>query len=78
MTNYGLWLFCKRKKLGISRFELSKRSGVPESSISNWENDGRDPAMNRFDQALRAIGYKIAIVPIEEEASPNEACKRED
>jgi DNA-binding transcriptional regulator YiaG len=37
---------------------------VDRSVIHNWEQNRNAPTLDRFDRALRYLGYKLVIQPI--------------
>lgn len=59
--DYGERLRRIREKRGISRYRASKISGIPESTIRNWEMEGRTPPIDAYEQVLNAIGYELII-----------------
>lgn len=48
-----------REKVGISRTELSKRSGVPLRTIENWELEQRRPTDAR---QLQKIAKELGVI----------------
>jgi transcriptional regulator with XRE-family HTH domain len=39
--SYGAWLCHLRKEKGLSQDELSKLTGVPQSTLAHWEKTGK-------------------------------------
>lgn len=52
-----------RLNLGMSQKELSKRSGIPQSTISQIENNERDAKLSTLSKILKAISCDFLIVP---------------
>lgn len=50
----------KEKKLSIK--ELSKRSGVPYTTLQSWETGRVIAPINRVAKVLEALGYELMIV----------------
>ena len=48
---------CKEK--GISRYSLSKRTGIPDSTLQNYEN-GTTPNFSTLEIICEALGTTIA------------------
>lgn len=48
-----------RERVGISRTELSKRSGVPLRTIENWELEQRRPTDAR---QLQKIAKELGVI----------------
>lgn len=59
--DYGKMLRQKRESLGLSRYKLSKLSGIPESTIQNWETGGIQPTVALYSKALEAMGESLVI-----------------
>ena len=51
-----------RDRLGVSRLQLSRLAGLPNSTIQNWEAKGAIPSIVNYAQVLDAMGYEIKIV----------------
>ena len=45
----------------------AEKAGYDRSTIFRWRYDGIKPSIQSFDDMLGAIGYKLAIVPMEDE-----------
>lgn len=60
--DHGKWLLEERKKRGVSRAELSRWSGVAESTIENWETGGHEPTIARFQQVITELGYRLNLL----------------
>ena len=58
-----LFVLINKKKSQIKI--LSKKAGLGESTIFEWRRYDADPRMFLFNCALNAIGYRLAIVPVE-------------
>ena len=57
----------RRKELRLSVDALSMASGVPRSTITNYEN-GIQPTIGKLDKLLKALGLSITIGAAEQEA----------
>jgi hypothetical protein len=44
----------------------AEKAGYDRAAIFRWRYDGIRPSIQSFDDMLGAIGYKLAIVPMEE------------
>ena len=54
-----------RYKRHLSQRDLEKKSGVPQAVIARFERNSSDPRLTTLLRILRPLGYKLAIVPIE-------------
>lgn len=61
-----------RKKRATRQIE--RDSGLAANTIMRWKREDREPHIDALDKALNALGYRIAIVPIERD--PFNAKKR--
>lgn len=59
--DYGKKIKKLRDEQRISRYQTSKRSGVPQSTIRNWETNGFVPTINSYEKVLSALGYELVI-----------------
>ena len=50
----------------LSQRDLEKQSGVPQAVIARFERNSSDPRLTTLLRILRPLGYKLAIVPIDE------------
>lgn len=53
-----------RVQLGMSQKALSKRAGVPQSTISRIEQEERDANLSTLNKILCAISCDLVIVPL--------------
>ncbi len=53
-----------RKKKKISQQELSKLTGITQSSIARVESGTHSPSMNTLIRMLTPMGYTLKVVPI--------------
>ena len=53
-----------RLQLGMSQKALSKRAGVPQSTISRIEQEERDANLSTLNKILGAISCDLVIVPL--------------
>ena len=52
-----------RRHAGISQRELSRRTGVAQSTISRVETGELDPGVSTFRALLRGCGYDVELAP---------------
>lgn len=58
--NFNTQLIVGRKKKGISICGLARESGVPKSTIFNYEN-GVSPTVEKADELLRALDTYLVL-----------------
>lgn len=67
MVTFGRWIADERKSRGWSIAELSKQSGIPQSTLKDWENG----AVKTFyiDQRIvnlaKAFSIKLCEIPFD-------------
>jgi len=49
------------KKHGLSRRQLSLRSGVSYSTLQNWHDGLDSPMLPNLEAVLNTVGYKLTI-----------------
>ena len=49
----------------LSYPEASKLIGVSEHTVARWRNGTDAPRLFHFECAANAVGYKVALVPME-------------
>lgn len=59
--NYGKLLKEMRERKGISRYKLAKLSGLGESTIQMWENEGIEPTVKNYNKVLVALEESLTI-----------------
>jgi Zn-dependent peptidase ImmA (M78 family)/transcriptional regulator with XRE-family HTH domain len=59
-----------RERAGLSQGEACRRSGIGESSLSEFENDRRSPSLAQLDQLARTYSRSVASFLSEEAAKP--------
>jgi transcriptional regulator with XRE-family HTH domain len=52
-----------RRARGLTQRELSSRSGVAQSSLSNLESGRRSPTAETIDRLLRVTGHQLIAIP---------------
>jgi transcriptional regulator with XRE-family HTH domain len=57
----------KRKSKGISQFQTAILAGLSQPALSRLENFGHVPTLITVATIANVIGYKMVLVPIEEE-----------
>jgi predicted transcriptional regulator len=55
-----------RNRGNMSQRELEKQSGVPQAVIARFETGSTDPRLTTLLRILKPLGYKLAIVPIDQ------------
>lgn len=60
----GVLVKLLRRRLGMTQNQLSKRSGVPQTSIANLEAGKKSPAIKTFVKLLEAMGFYLAFLPV--------------
>lgn len=51
----------------LTKKDLLLKHGINRETVWGWTVLGKHPRIGHFDKVLRAYGYKLAIVEIEEE-----------
>ena len=64
----GEMLRSARQRAGLTQTELARRAGVVQSMVSAYENDRREPVYSTLMRLLRAAGYSLELVPVEQVA----------
>ena len=63
-----------RKEKGYSQDDLSKFTGIPQTTLSYWENGIIDSTIARLIRLENTLGIKIAdLLPSPVEISPKES-----
>ena len=58
--DYGKMIRTERTFQGYGVYRLSKKAGVPMSTIVNWEK-GCAPPVDKFEKVLNALGFELII-----------------
>ena len=56
-----------RKESGVSQSELERITGMSRSTINRYERSKLMPTVRAMDTLLVPVGYRLAIVPLEED-----------
>ncbi len=56
-----------RKESGVSQSELERISGMSRSTINRYEKGKLMPTVRAMNKLLVPVGYRLAIVPLEED-----------
>ncbi len=56
-----------RKESGVSHSELERITGMSRSTINRYERRKLMPTVRAMDTLLVPVGYRLAIVPLEED-----------
>ena len=60
-----------RKKANMTQQQLSKKSGVIQSSISKIESCVRSPQASTLIKLLYPLGYTLKVVPLDKDMKKN-------
>jgi transcriptional regulator with XRE-family HTH domain len=58
-NSYGAWLYHLRKEKGFSQDELSKLTGVPQSTLAHWEKTGKFAGREIIIKVAKALGVSV-------------------
>ena len=58
-NRYGAWLHHLRVRNGLSQDELSKITGVPQSTLAYWEKSGKLAGRDTIIKVAKALGVTI-------------------
>jgi len=47
------------------RPKIARRAGIATVTMSNWFAGKTDPRLSLFEASLNAVGYRLEIVPME-------------
>ena len=61
-----------RKESGVSQSELERITGMSRSTINRYERRKLMPTVRAMDTLLVPVGYRLAIVPLEEDKEEQE------
>lgn len=53
------------ERSGLAQKHIAAKAGVAVNSLSLWRSGTTTPRVDMLEVALEAIGYRLAIVPIE-------------
>ena len=56
---FALRLKALREKTGMSVDELAEESGIPRTTLFNWESSIREPLIGQLPQLAKALGVKV-------------------
>lgn len=56
-----------RKEMGMSQSELERITGMSRPTINRYENGKLMPTIRAMDRLLAPMGYRLGIVPLNEE-----------
>lgn len=54
----------RRKQSRLSQSDVAARSGLPKSSISIYENHGRDPGSATLERLAKGVGLRVLLLDI--------------
>lgn len=49
------------EKSDLSVMEISRKSGVPKTTIFGWLNNGKTPSLRNAFYVFSALGYKMTL-----------------
>lgn len=55
-----------RESIGVTQDQMGREAGFSHLSIHRWETGKNHPSIHAVETYLQAIGYQLAIVPIED------------
>jgi transcriptional regulator with XRE-family HTH domain len=58
-NRYGAWLHHLRSQKGLSQDELSKLTGVPQSTLAYWEKTGKLTGRETIIKIAKALDVSI-------------------
>lgn len=59
------WLEDTIRAGDISAAQCSLRAGISINAISGWRR-GQSPSIGNFDAVLNVLGYRLAVVPLQQ------------
>jgi transcriptional regulator with XRE-family HTH domain len=57
--SYGAWLCHLRKEKDLSQDELSKLTGVPQSTLAHWEKTGKFAGREIIIKVAKVLGVSV-------------------
>ena len=69
--NTGKILYMIRARENVTQVELSKRTGITATSISNWETGRFEPSVYNFVTLLNAMGYDLKVCKLDRKDAKN-------
>jgi len=54
----------RRQALGLTHSDIHAITGLARHTVRNWETGRRAPMLGALDAYLRALGLKLAVVPL--------------
>jgi len=57
--SYGAWLLHLRKERGLSQDELSRLTGVPQTTLAYWETSGNLVGRKVILKLAKALGASV-------------------
>jgi predicted nucleotidyltransferase/DNA-binding XRE family transcriptional regulator len=61
MESGGALLREARQRAGLSQSDLARRAGVPQSVVSEYEADKRQPALQTLSRLIAATGHQLTL-----------------
>ena len=56
----------RREELGLTHDDIHASTGIASSTVRNWETGRRAPMLGVLDAYLRAMGFRLTVVPLEQ------------
>jgi transcriptional regulator with XRE-family HTH domain len=56
---YGAWLHFLRKAKGLSQGDVSKKTGIPRTTLMNWERNGHLPGRREILKLAKTYGISL-------------------
>lgn len=64
----GHFIKCMRQNLKMSQQVLARRSGIPQSMISNVESDRKEPTIAALRKILDGLSCDLVLAPVQRES----------
>lgn len=56
----------RREELGLTHDDIHATTGIARSTVRNWETGRRAPSLGVLDAYLRAMGFRLTLVQLEQ------------
>ena len=64
---YGNFIKEQREKQNLTINDLSRKSGIPRTTLRQWEMLRNIPTVDRFDEVLEALGVELILGKVKED-----------
>ena len=62
MNEIAIFIENEKQTQGLSTYELSRRSGVPYSTLSQIEKGRTVPQIVTYEKIMNALGYELILM----------------